>query len=171
MVVLTNQSKSGKYVTADAVKFGGGMGNIGRPVVTAEGDTVVSVSERLRYLEGARYWLQWAGYPDSIFSRNGGLNDYKDDYMSRGEWVNALLGGSEKAEQLTGKGIPVDMAFGLHTDAGQLLSDTIVGTLAIYMSESQGRKNYLNGQRRLAGRDHRYDPNPGGGGYTSCLSQ
>lgn len=153
MVVLTNQSKSGKYVTADAVKFGGGMGNIGRPVVTAEGDTVVSVSERLRYLEGARYWLQWAGYPDSIFSRNGGLNDYKDDYMSRGEWVNALLGGSEKAEQLTGKGIPVDMAFGLHTDAGQLLSDTIVGTLAIYMSESQGRKNYLNGQRRLAGRD------------------
>lgn len=153
MVVLTNKSKSGKYITADAVKFGGGMGNIGRPVVTAEGDTVVSVSERLRYLEGSRYWLQWAGYPDSIFSRNEGLNDYKDDYMSRGEWVNNLIGGSAKAKDLAGKNIPIDLAFGLHTDAGQLLRDTIVGTLAIYMSESVGRREYLNGQRRLAGRD------------------
>lgn len=153
MVVLTNQSRNGKYVTADAVKFGGGMGNVGRPVVTVEGDTVVSTSERLRYLEGARYWLQWAGYPDSIFSRNEGTNDYKDDYMSRGEWVNNLIGGSVKSPNREGKQIPIDLSFGLHTDAGQLLNDTILGTLAIYMSESVGRRDYLNGQRRLAGRD------------------
>lgn len=153
MVVLTNQSRGGKFVTADAVKFGGGVGNVGRPVVSAEGDTTLQSSGRLRYLEGARYWLQWAGYPDSIFSKNGGTNDYKDDYMSRGEWVNNLIGGSPKAKDLPGKRIPIDVAFGLHTDAGQLLNDTILGTLAIYMSESRGRRDYLNGQRRLAGRD------------------
>ena len=153
MVVLTNQSKSGKVVTADAVKFGGGMGNIGRPVVTAEGDTVVQVSDRLRFLEGARYWLQWAGYPDSIFSRNDALNDYKDDYMCRGEWVNNLIGGSPRAKDHPGKRIPVDVAFGLHTDAGQLLRDSIYGTLAIYMSESNGNRAYWNGQSRLSGRD------------------
>ncbi|MCQ2225474.1 MAG: xanthan lyase [Paludibacteraceae bacterium] len=153
MVVLTNQSRTGKFITADAVKFGGGMGNIGRPTVTAEGDTVVAVSDRLRYLEGSRYWLQWAGYPDSIFSRNAGLNDYKDDYMSRGEWVNNLIGGSVMAPNHPGKNIPIDLSMGFHTDAGQLLNDTIVGTLAIYMSESVGRKEYWNGQRRLAGRD------------------
>ncbi len=153
MVVLTNQSRGGRIVTADAVKFGGGMGNIGRPVVTAEGDTVVQASDRLRFLEGARYWMQWAGYPDSIYSRNGGKNDYKDDYMCRGEWVNNLIGGSPMAKDLPGKRIPIDMAFGLHTDAGQLLGDTILGTLAIYMSESHGSRSYLNGQRRLAGRD------------------
>ncbi len=47
-----------------------------------------------RYLEGARYWLQWAGMPEYIYSPYHGEDDYKDDYTSRGNWVNYLAGGS-----------------------------------------------------------------------------
>ena len=47
-----------------------------------------------RYTEGARYWLQWAGVPDSIYSRTKGKNDYSDDFQSRGFWVNYISGGS-----------------------------------------------------------------------------
>src|SRR5574344_1462395 len=50
MVVLSNQSKSKGVVCADAVRFGGGMGNIVR-----RGKT----SGLPRYLEGARYSAQW----------------------------------------------------------------------------------------------------------------
>ena len=46
-----NTGKVGEVVTADGVKFGGGMGNIGRP----------DVSGYPRFTEAARYWLQWAG--------------------------------------------------------------------------------------------------------------
>ena len=37
--------------------------------------------------------------------------------MCRGEWVNDLIGGSPKAKDRPGKRIPIDVAFGLHTDA------------------------------------------------------
>ena len=52
MVVLTNESKEKGVISADAVRFGGGMGNIVR------GN---SVSGYPRYLEGARYTAQWSG--------------------------------------------------------------------------------------------------------------
>ncbi len=149
-VELSNKSKrNGGDISADAVRFGGGYGNIGR---TNAQDSVV-YNNMPRYLEGSRYWLQWAGYPDSIYSRNGGTNDYKDDYMSRGHWVNNLIGGSYKSPETDGKAIPIEMAMGLHTDAGQLFNDSIVGTLAIYMSESNGSRLYANGQRRIVSRD------------------
>lgn len=51
MVVLSNESKQKGVVCADAVRFGGGMGNIERG-----GET----SGMPRYLEGARYSAQWA---------------------------------------------------------------------------------------------------------------
>ena len=54
MVVLSNESKEKGVVCADAVRFGGGMGNISRGG---------SVSGLPRYLEGARYAAQWAGMP------------------------------------------------------------------------------------------------------------
>ena len=46
-------------VCADAVRFGGGMGNISRGG---------SISGLPRYLEGARYAAQWAGMPYGIYS-------------------------------------------------------------------------------------------------------
>ena len=67
-----NTGKVGEVVTADGVKFGGGMGNIGRP----------DVSGYPRFTEAARYWLQWAGVPDSVYSASHGENDYTDDYKS-----------------------------------------------------------------------------------------
>lgn len=53
-VMLTNQSHSKGIITADAVRFGGGMGNIARGGTT---------SGYPRALEGARYAAQWAGAP------------------------------------------------------------------------------------------------------------
>lgn len=149
-VTLTNKSKqNGKIITADAVKFGGGNGNIGRMAA----DSTLQPSGKKRYLEGARYWLQWAGFPDSIYNRNNSENEYKDDYMCRPYWVNNLLGGSTKSIETKGKQIPIELAMGFHTDAGQTLKDSIIGTMTIYMSESEGKREFVNGQRRLASRD------------------
>ena len=49
-VILTNHSKHRGVVTADAVRFGGGMGNITRGG---------QISGLPRALEGARYYTQW----------------------------------------------------------------------------------------------------------------
>lgn len=149
-VELSNKSKSNNdIITADAVRFGGGYGNIGR---LNQQDSVI-YSNKPRYLEGARYWLQWAGYSDSIYNRNDYKDDYKDDYMCRGHWVNDLIGGSSKSPNTTGKNIPIQLSMGFHTDAGQVFNDSIIGTMSIYMSESNGSRNYANGQRRIVSRD------------------
>ena len=51
------------------------------------------LSEKPRFLEGARYYLQYAGMPDTlVYSPNAYKNDYNDDYMSRSLWVNYLKG-------------------------------------------------------------------------------
>ena len=149
-VTLSNRSKqNGKVVTADAVKFGGGYGNIGR----MSADSTLLPSGKKRFLEGARYWLQWAGFPDSIYNRNASANEYKDDYMCRPYWVNNLLGGSIKNIESKGKQIPIELAMGFHTDAGQTTKDSVIGTMCIYMSESEGKREFENGQKRLASRD------------------
>lgn len=149
-VTLSNKSKqNGKIVTADAVKFGGGYGNIGR----IGNDSTLQTSGKRRYLEGARYWLQWAGYPDTIYNRNLSGNEYKDDYMCRPYWVNNLLGGSVRNLDSKGKRIPIELAMGFHTDAGQTIKDSVIGTMCIYMSESEGKRNFQNEQRRIASRD------------------
>ena len=141
-IELSNlSSKSGKLITADAVKIGGGQGNVARAVMN---DTIThpyQLSGYPKYKEGARYWMQWAGVPDSIYSRNGGLDDYKDDYQSRGFWVNWLAGGSKANPDEKGLNIPVDLSFAFHTDAGTFKVDTIVGTLLICDYE----KEYYNG--------------------------
>lgn len=68
-----------------------------------------------RFLEGARYWLQWAGFPEPVYAPYHGSDDYKDDYTSRGNWVNYLAGGSRVLPNREGLNIPVDMAFALHS--------------------------------------------------------
>lgn len=226
VVTLTNLSDkaSGKIVTADAVKIGGGMGNIARsphrsdiyydpstPVdekapaddeeeddeeeteedttesgdettdedvdagdksneqpqstlipadPTVTGDYGYSSSRRSapvfrtsgmpRYLEGARYWLQWAGAPESVYSPYEGTNDYKDDYTSRGNWINWLAGGSRVLPGRDGLNIPVDLVMALHSDAGKRADDSIVGTLGIYYTN--GGDSYADGTPRINSR-------------------
>lgn len=154
-VTLSNRSaKAGQVITADAIKIGGGMGNIARRI-SDEGATEnlqSEVSGYPRFCEAARYWMQWAGIPDSVYSDSHGKNDYTDDYKSRGIWVNYIAGGS--AANPTGKGlnIPIDMAFAFHSDAGTTLSDSIIGTLGIYQTDSYDGK-FANGASRYLSHD------------------
>ena len=154
-VYLTNLStKEGVVVTADAVKFGGGMGNIARKPSQERPYNVKAVTSGYpRFTEGARYWLQWAGFVDSIYSYTNLKNDYTDDYMSRGRWVNALIGGSKVKPDAPGSNIPVDMSFAFHTDAGTFPNDSIVGTLAIYTRYSNGSDKFPNGKSRMGSRE------------------
>ena len=111
------------------------------------------ISTYPRYTEGARYWLQWAGMPDSIYSRSQNHDDYIDDFQARGFWVNHISGGSSVS---SGKGlhVPIDLALSFHTDAGTTNCDSIIGTLAICTTRNTDKKNiYENGVSRLAARD------------------
>ncbi len=154
-VFLTNLSeKAGVVVTADAVKFGGGMGNIARKPLEMPSYNVEAVTSGYpRFTEGARYWLQWAGFTDSIYSYTNLKNDYTDDYMCRGRWVNALVGGSKINPDAPGYNIPIDMSFAFHTDAGTFPNDSTVGILAIYTKYSNGSDKYVNGRSRMTARE------------------
>ena len=105
-----------------------------------------------RFCEGARYWLQWAGFDPKVYTPKENADDYKDDYMSRAHWVNALMGGSERMPDSTGLRIPVDMALAFHSDAGVRLNDETIGTLGIfYTRENKGR--FEGGADRYRSRD------------------
>ena len=156
-VFLSNVGDGNAIVTADAVKFGGGMGNMARkPAEVKEGDFDVEpiVSGYPRFTEGSRYWLQWAGFNDTIYSRNRNMTDYNDDYMSRGLWVNTLSDGSYLKPDKKGYNVPIDLSFAFHTDAGTTLNDSIVGTLAIYTRLSNDDEKYPNGEDRSIARDY-----------------
>lgn len=127
-------SGSGQLST-DAVKIGGGMGNVSRQE---------KVSSMPRWAEAARYFMQYSGVPQSVYMQehnNGKISDYMDDYKARGDWVNYL-----KINQK----VPVDLAFALHTNAGS--NDSIFGSLTINYTD-KGRENYKNGTSKFAGRD------------------
>ena len=139
-------------VTADAVRFGGGMGNIARKRKGSDEEAVTSGMPRSA--EGARYWLQWAGVSSDIFSQNEQQSDYKDDYMSRGDWVEWISRGSDmNPSKKPGKGIPVDLSLGFHSDAGITPNDSIVGTLAIYTLRSEGSEKLPGGENRMTSRE------------------
>ena len=157
-VSLTNVTPEGYehdrrgIVTADAVRFGGGMGNIARKRKGSEEEAVTSGMPRSA--EGARYWLQWAGVSPEIFSQHEQDSDYKDDYMSRGDWVEWISRGSDmNPSKKAGKGIPVDLSLGFHSDAGVTPNDSIVGTLAIYTLRSEGSEKLPSGESRMTSRE------------------
>lgn len=156
-VTLSNRTpegyefENGSIVTADAVRFGGGMGNIAR----SSGPSVeATVSGLPRSAEAARYWLQWAGTDPAVYSQNEEKDDYRDDFMSRGDWVDWISGGSDMNPKKKGLGIPVDLSFGFHSDAGVTPDDSIVGTLAIYTLTSEGRQTLPNGESRMTSREY-----------------
>ncbi|BFN38181.1 fibronectin type III domain-containing protein [Fidelibacter multiformis] len=150
-IVLTNETESrGRMITADAVKFGGGMGDVARNG---------RLSGRPRWLEASRYYLQFAGMPDTlVYDFHDDTLDYNDDYKSRGEWANYLKGapyGPNVNRDAPGLGIPVDLSFAFHTDAGIRKDGRSVGTLSIYsMFDEENNREFPDGQSRLASRDY-----------------
>ena len=125
-VVLNNVCSKDGVVTADAVRFGGGMGNIRR------GE---SVSGMPRALEGARYAAQWYGAPQEVYSSKEGRDDYGDDVNARALISNWWAGGSAFLPTKSGLSIPIELCLGIHSDAGaDKRSKNIVGSLAICTS-------------------------------------
>lgn len=143
MVVLSNESSQRGVVCADAVRFGGGMGNIRRGG---------KVSGLPRYLEGARYSAQWAGMPYEVYSRSEGKNDYTDDINSRSLMLNYLSGGSEYNPDEKGLKVPFEVCLSLHSDAGYKEDNSFVGSLGIYTTDfNEGKLG--SGVSRYASRD------------------
>ncbi len=143
MVVLSNQSKQKGVVCADAVRFGGGMGNIAR-----EGQT----SGVPRYLEGARYNAQWSGMPEEVYNRTEGKIDYNDDINTRSRMLNHVSGGSVYNPTEKGLKVPIELFLSFHSDAGFSKEDNLIGTLGIYTTNfNEGKLNA--GISRYASRD------------------
>ena len=177
-VALSNMGKGKYLVTSDAVKFGGGMGNVARypqpdkventpssqdiklretevdSVQLLENQQWAETSGMARYLEAARYWLQYAGIPDSIYNYTDSRNDYTDDYCARGQWVNYLAGGSQANPKQAGLGVPLHLSLAFHSDAG-VKRDSIIGTLMIYTDfDNDKSKTYPTGVSRQLARDY-----------------
>ena len=130
MVILTNRSKHTGVVSADAVRFGGG-----RAIVNRGNADTIRTSGMPRYYEGARYNAQWAGFPVERYANYNGEKDYAEDINSRSLVTNYLLGGSAYCPDSVGLRVPIELTFGLHTDAGIRRDDTTVGTLGIYTAD------------------------------------
>lgn len=145
-VILDNASKYNGVVSADAVRFGGGTG------VVARGDSALVTSGLPRYLEGARYALQWGGFPYEVYSPSEGERDYNDDINCRSHALNHLSGGSVYNPDTTGLGVPVELSFGFHSDAGFSDKDEIIGTLGIVTTEFCG-DTLASGLSRYISRD------------------
>ena len=176
-VTLTH---NGKHITTtDAIKFGGGWGSVARyphpeigdddfytkkdthsqEVVT---DSTLHIANQVlattsgypRYIEGARYWLQYAGIPDSVYNYTGSKNDYTDDFSCRGRWVNYLAGGSAAYPEGPGLNIPVNMSVAFHSDAGCHPTDKLVGTFMFYTIQDDDKETtYPSGGDRICNRD------------------
>ena len=143
-LVLDNLSDRDGIVTADGVRFGGGMGNIAR-----EGE----VSLLPRCFEGSRYFAQWAGMPYSVYSPKDGEDDYGDDINVRSLMTNLLAGGSCYLPDSAGRHVPIELSLAVHSDAGYTTDGkTHTGTLSIcttYLQDSI----LGTGRSRLASRD------------------
>ena len=176
-VSVTATANGKEIVTTDAVKFGGGMGSVARykqpnsfenvpsSKDLPESDVAMIDSAELlanqanaitsglpRYIEAARYWMQYSGIPDSIYNYTDSKNDYVDDYAARGIWVNYLAGGSAANPKEAGLNIPLHASLAFHTDAG--VRKDVVGTLLIYKDhDDEMCKTYPTGKSRILNRD------------------
>lgn len=148
MVVLSNESREQGVVCADAVRFGGGMGNIAR----GNSSSAARVSGLPRYLEGARYQAQWSGMPYQVYGGRKGSNDYPDDINTRSNMLNYLSGGSVYNPGQQGLKVPFELSLALHSDAGFSEENEFIGSLGIYTTDfNEGR--LAAGLSRYASRD------------------
>ena len=140
-VRLTNQSTAAGLVSADAVKFGGGIGKIERGG---------EVSGYPAFAEGALYSMQWYGIDTHLF--DDWEDDYTRDFAGRGKWVTHLTGGSRVNPGMSGRRVPFDLSFAFHSDAGVTQNDSIIGTLGIYTLLADNKDELPNGESRMNGR-------------------
>ena len=140
-VRLTNQSTAAGVVSADAVKFGGGMGKV---------DRGGGLSGLPAYLEGALYSMQWYGIDTHLF--DDWEDDYTKDYAGRGKWAVEMTGGSRVNPNVSGRNVPFDLTFAFHSDAGTTPNDTTIGTLGIYTRLADNKDVLPNGESRMNGR-------------------
>lgn len=146
-VSLSNYSSHNGVVTADAVRFGGGMGNI-----IPENRPHAKPSGLPRWAEGAKYSTQWFGFPYKVHTEMFSDNDYNNDIYSRSAAVNHLMGSSIYAKDSAGLGVPIDVSVAFHTDAGVKTNDDLMGTLSVYMTDYNNGKTGA-GMDRYVSRD------------------
>ncbi|MCX6259490.1 MAG: N-acetylmuramoyl-L-alanine amidase, partial [Bacteroidia bacterium] len=176
-IVVKGADKDNGLIALDAVRFGGGMGNVARrpsaDIIKNQQSLNENIAEGIekgnpdaseftwklsgmpRFLEASRYWLQYAGMPDTlVYTPTNYKNDYNDDYQSRGLWVNYLAGDPWSAgnDKTGGLGLPVDLSLAFHSDAGVTPGDSIIGTLAIFYTSADNGK-FASGTSRMASRD------------------
>lgn len=132
-VVADNSGKRNTFISADAVKIGGGMGKI---------DRGRGISGLPSYLEGSMYNMQWSGIDSEIWNHFD--NDYTNDFGTRGAWVKSMK---------EDRNIPFDLTFAFHSDAGVTPNDSIVGTLAIYTLKCEGMRKMSDGLDRMTCRN------------------
>lgn len=143
MVTIDNSSQTQGTISADAVRFGGGISTQVR-----NGHEVTAP----RYHYGARYHTKFAGAPDSIFNKYDGQDEYREDIWTRPYMTNWVSGGSMFNQANSGLGVPIELYFALHTDAGYTYGDTLYGSLGICTTDFNDGK-LGNGQTRYASRD------------------
>lgn len=171
-------------VSADCVRFGGGRAITERSIperwesyashLEVVGEDIMNLRDSIivdtlvnyrygagttsgmpRYLEASRYYAQWAGLPDSLFNRSHGAGDYNDDLRSRSYLLNRLAGGSVYVPDTVGMGVPFELQFALHTDAGFHRDDRVYGSLAIATGyDDNGHSEYRSGLSREVSRTY-----------------
>ena len=132
-VTLTVTS-AGNFTT-DAIRIGAGMGNTER---------IGKISGMPKWIEGARYNIQYNGLPPSVYKldeENEKVSDYMDDFKSRGFWVNHLKHQWD---------IPIDLSLAVHTNAG--IEEPSFGSLTINYTDN-GKDKYENKKSKFASRD------------------
>jgi len=131
-VTLSNVSAHRGVVSADAVRFGGGMSNY---AVCDSVSGTVCRSGLPRWAEGAKYSALWYGFPHRVHSGKFADDDYKNDINSRSAAINLLSGGSVyNPGQTDGRRVPLELNIAFHTDAGYRMNGELLGPLAIYMT-------------------------------------
>lgn len=145
-VQLTNQSDYRGVVTADAVRFGGGVGRTERGSAGTSGLPA--------FLEAARYAALWTAVPDSLINTEHSTNDYADDLRTRGNLVNYLTAGSPYVPSQLGGHVPFELSLALHSDAGFSRTHDIIGSLSISTSvRPDSVRRYPTGMSREASSD------------------
>ena len=132
--------KENTVVTADAVRFGGGMGKI---------DRGGGISGLPAYEEGALYSLLWGGMGIGNFDWD---TEYQREYGCRAAWVNNMCGGSRVNPNGRGRGVPFDLSLAFHSNAGIKADGDIFGTLTIVHSERAGKSTLPSGESRQTSR-------------------
>ena len=140
-VSLSSRSTGKGVVTADAVRFGGGMGKVERGG---------QLSGLPAYVEGAMYNMQYAGIDMHMLDTWNG--DYTKDYAGRGAWVKEMAGRSHAIPDEPGRNVPIDLSVAFHTDAGITKDDGIVGTLSIYTLKCENSEQLPDGESRMSNR-------------------